>query len=278
MKPIETLSLFPDLNQELIYFLADLKAHEWLLPTALPGRNVKDLAAHLVDGSMRRIAAQRDHFKIETDRDLSNYDQLVEHVQELNREWMLAMRRLSPRLLVEMIKKYDKDVVEIFSDLKPEDEAMWPVAWAFVPFTPNWFDIAREYTERWHHQMQMRMATSRPLLLSERFLRPVYETFLIALPGHLNRCCFPDDKEHLLELEITGELNLRKRVRYNNQQWESFDNLLIPAQTHVKIPAQLGWILFTNTDRYLDKYLQDIYLSGNSAIAHALLTLKTVLS
>lgn len=114
MKPIETLSLFPDLNQELIYFLADLKAHEWLLPTALPGRNVKDLAAHLVDGSMRRIAAQRDHFKIETDRDLSNYNQLVEHVQELNREWMLAMRRLSPRLLVEMIKKYDKDVVEIF--------------------------------------------------------------------------------------------------------------------------------------------------------------------
>jgi hypothetical protein len=43
-------------------------------------------------------------------------------------------------------------------------------------------DTGREYTERWHHQQQIREATFRPGLLGPGWLRPVLEISLRALP------------------------------------------------------------------------------------------------
>lgn len=277
MKPIETLSLFEELNQELVYFLADLSKEEWLLPTALPDRTVKDIAAHLADGSLRRISMQRDHFFVEHKLDLNQLDTLVEYIQQLNREWIVAMRRVSPRLLVEMIKKYDKEVFELFSSLKPDDNAMLPVAWAFQQSSPNWFDIAREYTERWHHQMQMRLATGRPLLMSERFLKPVYETFLLALPAHLNNCYSPTD-DQLLVVELFGEIQLRNRLQFKNGRWDFCETDSNMAKTIVRIPASIGWMLFTNTDRNIDNHLDVIKIEGDRELAKCVLSMKTVLS
>ena len=33
------------------------------------------------------------------------------------------------------------------------------VAWAGEERSPAWFDVARELTERWHHQAHIRLAT-----------------------------------------------------------------------------------------------------------------------
>ena len=277
MKAVETLHLFEDLNQELIYFLADLRPDEWTLPTALPGRTVKDLAAHLVDGSIRRISMQRDHYFVEHGRDLSQLNTLIDYIQLLNKEWILAMRRVSTRVLVDMIKRYDKEVFELFSRLKSDDEALYPVAWAFQSSSPNWFDIAREYTEKWHHQMQMRMATGRPLLMSERFLLPVYETFLLALPAHLDRCTRLEGK-HLLELDIIGEIRLRNRLQFINGKWSFVPTDATIPHTRLQLPASIGWILFTNTDRNIANYLDNIKIEGDMELALQVLNMKTVLS
>ena len=277
MKAVDTIHLFEDLSQELIYFLAELKPDEWNTPSPIAGRSVKDLAAHLADGSMRRISMQRDHYFPAHQHDLTQYEQLIDYIQELNQSWMEAMRRLSPRVIMEMIKKYDKEVFELFSALKPEDDALLPVAWAYQQVSPNWFDIAREYTEKWHHQMQMRMATGRTLLMSERFLKPVYETFLLALPAHLNHLALFYEN-HLLEIEITGEIRLRNRLHCKNQVWSFVDLTATTAQTSLRIPASIGWILFTNTDRNISNYLNNIVLEGNTELGYAVLNLKTVLS
>jgi hypothetical protein len=45
-----------------------------------------------------------------------------------------------------------------------------------------WFDVARELTEHWHHQQQIRLAAGRPLLFERRWSLPVLETFLRAAP------------------------------------------------------------------------------------------------
>lgn len=44
-------------------------------------------------------------------------------------------------------------------------------------------DVAREFTERWHHQQQIREAVGAPGLDQERYVRPLLETFIRALPG-----------------------------------------------------------------------------------------------
>jgi hypothetical protein len=277
MKPIETLHLFQDLNQELIYFLADLKPDEWLLPSPIDGRSIKDLASHLVDGCLRRISMQRDHFFEAEAIVPQNHHELVEFIQQKNFEWIVATRRLSSRVLVEMLKKYEQEVYELYCRLKPEDDALFSVSWAGQEKSPNWFDVARDYTEKWHHQMQMRLASGRNLLMSERFLTPLYETLLLGLPEQLNRSAF-SITEQLLEVEITGEIRLRKRLINYGSHWEFHENLTDEAHTSVKIPASIGWILFTNTDRDKGKYLDQIQFTGNEALAKNVVHLTAVMS
>jgi hypothetical protein len=40
------------------------------------------------------------------------------------------------------------------------DAAGLAAAWAGETDSRNWFDVAREYTEKWHHQQQLRDATT----------------------------------------------------------------------------------------------------------------------
>ena len=84
---------------------------------------------------------------------------------------MLAARRMSPRLLRELLALIGPDVEAYFSSLDLEAIG-GPVSWAGPDSSPVWFDIAREFTERWHHQQQIRDATGQPPLTIRIFSRP----------------------------------------------------------------------------------------------------------
>jgi hypothetical protein len=92
-----------------------------------------------------------------------SYDELVELVNRLNREWIVAARRMSPRLLRELLAFCGPEVEACFSSLDPM-RISGPVDWAGPDPAPVWFDLAREFAERWHHQQQIRDATGRPPL------------------------------------------------------------------------------------------------------------------
>jgi hypothetical protein len=179
--------------------------------------------------------------------------------------------------LVEMLKKYEQEVYELYCRLKPEDDALFSVSWAGQKKSPNWFDIARDYSEKWHHQMQMRMASGRNLLLSERFLTPLYETLLLGLPQQLNQSA-TEITEHMLEVEIFGEIRLRKRLINYGSHWEFSENFNGEINSSIKIPASIGWILFTNTDRNKEKYFDQVQFTGNEMLAKSVLRLTAVMS
>ena len=46
----------------------------------------------------------------------------------------------------------------------------------------GWFDIGREYTERWLHQQQIRDAVGAPGLTGRAWLHPTLDIFVRALP------------------------------------------------------------------------------------------------
>jgi hypothetical protein len=61
-------------------------------------------------------------------------------------------------------------------------DAQFGVAWAGQDSSPVWFDLGREYTERWLHQQQIREAVNAPGLTSREWLHPALDVFLRALP------------------------------------------------------------------------------------------------
>ncbi|HEX2122919.1 MAG TPA: maleylpyruvate isomerase N-terminal domain-containing protein [Thermoanaerobaculia bacterium] len=172
--PIHVTHLFAPLNDELVALLRSLSATEWNTPTVAGAWTVKDVAAHLLDTTLRRLSMHRDgHTPPLPPR--------PDFINAMNAEGVAVLRRLSPEMLTEMHERYGREMADFFATLDPFAPAKWGVSWAGEEESPNWFDVARELTERWHHQQQIRDATGRPPLY-EPYLAPVLETFVRAIP------------------------------------------------------------------------------------------------
>jgi hypothetical protein len=98
---------------------------------------------------------------------LTDYEELVSLINRENEVWVQAARRISPEILIEFLDLTDRRLYEHFRKLDPHALAVISVAWASEDLAPHWFDIAREYTEKWLHQQHIREAVDLPLLTGQ---------------------------------------------------------------------------------------------------------------
>lgn len=203
VEPIFTAELFPGLHAELMALLRGLRADDWARP-ATPRWSVKDVTAHLLDVDIRRLSSQRDrHRRERAEAPPRDYDGLVGYINSMNADWVEAARHISPRVLVSFLEVTGPQVADLFRSLDPFAPAALPVGWAGETESANWFDVAREFTERWHHQQQIRDASGAPALYARTYLHPVLDTFLRALP-HAYRDV-PAGDGSVVIFDVTGE-------------------------------------------------------------------------
>ena len=212
---IPVLEQMRRVHRRLLELLDDLDDGDWARPTVHRDRDVKDLTAHLLHGSLRRITGLRDRYHRPMPAIGSTAD-LVDFIQADNRDFMIGMRRISPTILRELIARYDPEVIAIFEGLDPYGDGLG-VAWAGQEVSPNWFDIAREYTEKWHHQQQLRDATGRPSLYQPELLEPVLETFARGLPFAFRDLALPEGSQ--IFLNITDEVDCGWQLRREAAAW-----------------------------------------------------------
>jgi len=231
MKPILVADLFAPLNEELVALLRSLTPDEWNAPTVAGAWTVKDVAAHLLDTALRRLAWRDAHTMpgpFEPNR--------------VNREWIDAARRISPRILIEMLDRYGREAATYLASLDPFARAAFSVTWAGDEESPVWFDVARELTERWHHQQQIRDATARPPLYDALYFAPVIDTFVRALPHTYRGVDAPSGTAVTLRVteEGAGTWSLvRESERWTLHEGES------AATTTVTMRGDTAWRLFT---------------------------------
>ncbi len=232
---------FPSLRTQLLSLLADLSEDEWASPTAAPHWSVKDVAAHLLGGDVGILSRKRDGFQPSGSAILS-HDELIQLVNRLNREWVVAARRMSPRALRELLAFSSPAVEAYFASLDPMAIGE-PVSWAGPEPAPVWLDLAREYTERWHHQQQIRDATSRLPLYDPYFMAPVLDAFVRALPHHFRQAAAPAGTA--VRFEISGDAGGVWFLHKDAHSWTlALDSPARPA-TDVVLPQDTAWRLFT---------------------------------
>jgi hypothetical protein len=124
------------------------------------------------------VSRQRDGFAPQQPRP---DETLVPFLNRLNNEWLTATRRLSPSVLIELLRLSGELTFAYWTsvDLLALDSR---VSWAGPNPAPRWLDVAREYTERWIHHQQIREAVGAPLMDEARWIGPVVATFVHALP------------------------------------------------------------------------------------------------
>jgi uncharacterized protein (TIGR03083 family) len=176
-------ALFPPLHERLMEALSVLDGPGWERPTRAGAWRVRDVAAHLLDGDLRKLSFHRDRLPPPPPASaIDGFQPLVGYLDQLNRQWVEVSARLSTRVLLELLRWSGPRVADFVATLDPFAEALFPVAWAGESRSLNWMDTAREYTERWHHQQQVREAVGAPLLEDAAFLRPVIHASVRALP------------------------------------------------------------------------------------------------
>jgi uncharacterized protein (TIGR03083 family) len=238
---IAVVDRFAALRIQLLGVLADLSAEDWARPTAAPGWSVKDVAAHLLGGDVGILSRKRDGFR-PPGAVFRTYAELVELVNRLNKDWVQAARRMSPRLLCELLAFTGPEVEAYFLSLDVLALGE-PVSWAGPNPAPVWFDLAREFTERWHHQQQIRDATGKAPLYDPYFLAPVLDTFVRALPHRFREVSAPDGT--VVRLEISGSAGGVWFLVRRGDGWELGLASGTEAEAEVVVPQDTAWRMFT---------------------------------
>ncbi len=242
LKPIITAHLYPQLEQLLIELLRSLSADEWEQPTLAPAWRVKDVAAHLLDTQLRRLSLARDGYAPEAPAITSNAD-LVAFINRLNAAGVAQYRQLSPRVLISLLEVAARECSEHFQALDPFAKAAFAVSWAGEAESENWFDSAREFTERWHHQQQIRLAVNKPGIMTRALYRPVLAAFMRALPFHYRQ--IERAPGALAQFDVTGDCGGTWYLFLEPEGWKLSAEPARERLTHVSIPQEIAWRIFT---------------------------------
>jgi uncharacterized protein (TIGR03083 family) len=244
VEPIFTVELFPGLSAELLSVLKSLPPEAWELPTACTGWMVKDVTAHLLGGNLGRLSFGRDRLSYPRLGGLElDFAGLVQAIDRQNAEWVEIAKRFSAPLLVDFLELTDPQLYEYFKSLPPFEASGPPVSWAGEAQSPNWFDIAREYTEKWLHQQHIRQAVGQPVLAERKWLYPVLDTFLRALP-HAYRSLEAADGT-TIGFHITGEAGGDWALRFEQTAWKLYAGRAERLAARVRLDQDTAWRLFT---------------------------------
>lgn len=240
-EPITVVDLFRPTLSALLELLGDLSDSDWRLPVSDGGWTVKELAQHLLGGDVGILSRQRDGYR-PGESAIESWEDLVALINALNAEWVAATRRLSPPLLCDMLAITGPQVCDYFASLDPSALG-GPVSWAGPEPAPIWLDLAREYTERWHHQQQIRDAVGRPGLQEPRFFAPVLDAFVRALPHTFRAVAAPEGQR--IALVIEGDAGGSWLLRREPQGWRLYVGDDPGADAVVRIDQDAAWRLFT---------------------------------
>jgi uncharacterized protein (TIGR03083 family) len=270
--PILCANLLRVVDEKLLQLLRSLTLEEWDLQTIAPRWKVRDVAAHLLDTALRKLSLVRDSWFVDNVNPGSPQD-VITLVNRLNEEGVQVYRRLSPSVLINLMSIACDQSADFHASLDPFARATFNVSWAGEEVSLNWFDTARELTERWHHQQQIRLATGRPAIMTRELYHPVLDCFVRGLPHSYRHFDAPVGTNLLLE--IPGECGGTWALSKDTHSWGFLSKYPERIDCRVTVPQEIAWRMFTKGIPR-DTVLAQVKIEGNQALAAGVLQLTAI--
>lgn len=240
LPPILLVDEFVEMRVQLLKLLNGLSADEWNTPTICEGWTVKDVALHMLGDDIGALSWLRDGYSLSVN--LNGWGDLVAFINANNDLWVRASRRMSIPVLRHLFAITTDEMNAFLASLDPHEIAN-PVDWINDQPAPRWLEIGRQYTEYWLHQQHIRDAVNQPSLKERRFLAPVLNMFVRALPRAYHNVIAPPDT--LIKLIITGEGGGDWHLVREHDAWTLYaETDLIPVST-ITMDDDTAWRLFT---------------------------------
>lgn len=271
-EPILCAHLLRVADGKLLELLRALTAEEWERPTIAGRWRVREVAAHLLDTALRKLSLVRDGWVTEK-AEIHGEADLAALVNRLNAEGAAVYGRLSPAVLTGMMERACAESAAFHEGLDPFARAVFAVSWAGEAESLNWFDTARELTERWHHQQQIRVATGRPGIETRELYHPVMDCFLRGLP-HAYRAV-EAGAGTAVKVEVTGAIGAVWALVRGEDGWGFVAEHAGGFACGVKIPQELAWRLFTKgVDRKTAR--REVRVEGEHGLAEGIFALTAI--
>ncbi len=281
--PILVADLFPELDRLLLELLRGLTLKQWAVPTACAGWSVKDVALHLLGGDLGNLSRRRDGVSdalaayAPPGADFGDTPTLVAALNRWNEGWVVAMRRLSGRVLCDLLAATLPQTHAYYRDLDPLALG-GPIGWVGPEPAPVWLDIAREYTEHWAHHAQIRdaLGASASPIQTQRLYGPVLAAYMHALPHTMRDVAAPEGT--CLRVVITGEAGGEWMAVRQPSGWAL--RLGVPAatpQATATLDQDTAWRLFTR-GLTADTAAQAVRVEGDAELAGAVLRMVAILA
>ncbi len=273
--PVDTRALFRPVTDGLAALLLDLPPDAWQRPTVAGQWVVRDVVAHLLDTTLRRLSFHRDGMTpppppaaIASERDFVGF------INDINAVWVRSAKRLSPRVLTDLYERAGREAADWFESLPFDTPALFPVSWAGELASAGWFDIGREFTEVWHHQQQVRMAVDAPSLADPRFLAAVIDVAIRGLP-HAFRDV-PAEPGQEVAIVVDGPSGGRWTLSRDGTRWILFRGEPASPASRVRLTDETAWkVLFNALPE--SEAASAVRIEGQTELGRALLRARSVI-
>jgi uncharacterized protein (TIGR03083 family) len=271
--PVLVVDLFPEILESLIALLSGFTPGDWARPTVCAGWSVKDVALHLLGIEVGNLSRRRDG-QVSSERPAQNWNELVGVIKDWNETWVESTRRISAPLLIDLLDHSGRQWCEFGRKLNPFAPG-GAVSWAGPEPAPVWLDLAREYTERWHHQQHIRDAVGRPGLKQPRYLAPALATFSRGLPHAFEKAAAVEGTT--ITLEISGESGGRWTIERTNEAWKLYAGAPERATARAALDEDTAWRLFTRGISPAQAKSR-VKLGGNLTLAQQILETVSIIA
>jgi uncharacterized protein (TIGR03083 family) len=253
----------------LLQLLRQMCPGDWERPTAAAPWVVRDVVAHLLGDDVGRLARTRDGHRVGAP---GSDETLAAFIHRLNEQWVRAASRISPSVLIDMLEVTTPQVLDLWrgTDL---DAVGKPVSWAGPDPAPVWLDCARDFTEYWVHQQQIREAAGRSGGSDAKVVHAVLDTFLRAMPYTLAGQSRPAGST--LTVTVAGAGGDRWSWRREGERWWPSDHAGA-STTSIVIEADVLWRLCVRMVEPKEAQEQ-VRVSGEHELATAALQIVSII-
>jgi uncharacterized protein (TIGR03083 family) len=250
----------------LLSVLASLTDTQWAAPTAAPQWQVKDIALHLLGVDLSWIARYRDHHRTGSLSGLSGHEEFVRGLAQHNQRWIDGTRQLSPQLITALLHWSGEQLDACLgtADLDQPRSVYW------AGDVPLWFDLAREFTERWVHGQQIREAV-RPAGDARQLdddLPLVLRTFIWGYP-HQYQVVAAKGTTIAVDIAGIGTWTLTRTAA----GWDLDEGQSVRPAASLQMTADAAWRLLTGA-RYDPRHVRT---SGEPALTGPLLEVRGII-
>lgn len=140
------------------------------------------------------------------------------------------------------------------------DAPLGHVSWASEGPVPLWLDVARELTERWVHQQQIRDAVGRPGAREPELVHAVVATFVHALPVAYGDVVAEEGAA--VELRVEGAGGGAWHVVRKSSGWELASGSHPAPRALATVDVDDAWRLFTR-----NPHAREPRLEGDAELA-----------